>query len=246
MKRIAVIDTETTGTDVDVDGVIEIGVTIIELDGAIARLTGESWESFVAIDWPVPPESSAIHHIVDEDLIGALPFGGVVDELAKWLGDVDLFVAHYAAFDRAMLETYPAWTAAFGGVPWACTMRLARKVWPDAPTHSNQGLRYWLNHDIPRGGDVHRARFDTLVTAHTLLKLWPSIVLAVDCEDMEAIAAYSAAPCELKKITFGKHRGELFEDLPIEYLRWGVRADFDDPDVTYTFATELARRHGRA
>ena len=70
--RAAVIDTETTGTDLQRDKVIELAVVVFEYD----RDTGEigpvvaRYSAFEDPGFPIPPESTAIHHITDDMVRG--------------------------------------------------------------------------------------------------------------------------------------------------------------------------------
>ena len=48
----------------------------------------------------------------------------------------------------------------------------------------------------------------------------------------------------LRKVGFGKHFGSLWADVPLDYLEWCARQDFD-PDVKFTVKSELARRASR-
>ena len=122
--RAAVIDTETTGTDPSRDRIIELAVVVFEYDrdsGAVGPVV-ERYSAFEDPGFPIPPESTAIHHITD-DMVRGQRF----DELAlqRCLREVQLVVAHNAAFDRRFLELrFPLFeTLAFGcsqyDIPWS-------------------------------------------------------------------------------------------------------------------------------
>ena len=121
--RAAVIDTETTGTDPARDRIIELAVVVFEYDRDSGQV-GPAMERYSAFEdpgFPIPPESTAIHHITD-DMVRGRHF----DELAlqQCLRDVSLVIAHNAAFDRRFLEQrFPLFeTLAFGcsqyDIPW--------------------------------------------------------------------------------------------------------------------------------
>jgi exodeoxyribonuclease X len=61
---VRVIDIETTGTDPEADAIIEIASVDLLKDGTITNQRS----TLVRPPIPVPPESSAIHHLIDEDL----------------------------------------------------------------------------------------------------------------------------------------------------------------------------------
>lgn len=101
--RAAIVDTETTGTEPDRDKIIELALIVFEYD----RDTGEvgpvvdRYTGFEDPGMPIPPESTAIHHITDEMVAGQkLDEGALIDALRG----VGLVIAHNAFFDRRFLE----------------------------------------------------------------------------------------------------------------------------------------------
>jgi exodeoxyribonuclease X len=143
-----------------------------------------------------------------------------------------VIAAHNAKFDHSFLPLLSG--------EWIDTYRCALHVWPDAPNHKNQTLRYWLRLDVPRDG-AHRADADVVVTAHILQRLMRE-------RSVEELLRLSDEPVRLRKIGFGKFRGVAFEEIPSGYLGWVertmlVEADCD-PDLAFTVKAELARRVG--
>ena len=112
----------------------------------------------------IPPVTMAVHHIIDADVAGAPPFRDAAPAILR--GDFVALAAHRASFEQRWCT--PELT---GGLPWICTWKCALRLWPDAPSFSNQVLRYWrmpagLDRDL--GLPVHRAGPDAYVTAHHL------------------------------------------------------------------------------
>ena len=68
---VRVIDIETTGMDPSKDAIIEIASIDLVNGGGVANARSTN----VAPGRPVPPLASAVHHITDEDLRDAPPFG---------------------------------------------------------------------------------------------------------------------------------------------------------------------------
>lgn len=66
---VRVIDIETTGTDPVADAVIEVASVDVLADGTITNRQS----TLVRPGIPIPPEASAAHHLIDEDLAGAPP-----------------------------------------------------------------------------------------------------------------------------------------------------------------------------
>lgn len=205
-----VVDTETTGipTEDEKHAVCEIGWCDLTLvDGAWA--VGAPHSMLINPGRPIPPEARAIHHITDAEIAEAPSMGTGCRALMEGMDPATMcFVAQNADFDRQF----------FGGgsVPWICTWKSALRVWPEAPSHSNQVLRYHLGVDLDPelAMPPHRAGPDAYVSAWLLRELLDA---GADPEDM---IRWSSGPALLPKITFGKHKGMKWSDAPADYLRW--------------------------
>lgn len=224
MTLVAVVDTETTGTDLTVDRVVELARVLVDVErGKLLR--HDSW-LFSPGDRGLPPEARAVHHLSPEELEDKPEF----NSLEQWdrLGQATYLAAHNAAFDRGFVQKdIPS------EIMWLCTLKLARVAYPDAPGYGNQVLRYHLDLDrsmeLPRGLHPHRALYDAVVTSHLLLKLSQHFD-----HDFAQMIRISSEPSLLRTIGFGKHRGVLWKDAPRDYLRWIARTDDWDPDVKHT------------
>jgi exodeoxyribonuclease X len=203
---VRVIDIETTGIDPAVDAIIEIASVDLLKDGTIANQRS----TLVRPPIPVPPESSAVHHLIDEDL----GFAPQLDEVLEQFRGADAYVAHNADFERSFLDRH------WGNALWACTYKCALRVWPDLLSHSNQALRYRMGFVSPFGIErhtlsPHRALSDAIVTAAVFSEVikhasWPELV------------RWTAEPALHTRLPLGKHRGERFDAVPEDYLRWIV------------------------
>ena len=99
----AVFDVETTGTDLDHDKIIELGICLFEYDrqsGRIYRVLG-SHEWFEDPGLSIPSEITKITGITDEMVAGHRIDDSAVNDL---LSQVVLVIAHNADFDRRFLE----------------------------------------------------------------------------------------------------------------------------------------------
>lgn len=213
------IDLETTGFEPDEDEIVEIASVDLDNSGNVFN----PMEHLVNPGFPIPAESSAVHHIIDEDVKNALKLDAV---LPHYKSDTFTFVAHNAKFERAFLS-------ALGDVPWLCTYKAAARIWPEAPSHSNQVLRYWLKLEVDRDvGMPHRALPDCLVTAQLLLRL-------LDKASLEDMLRWTNMPVLKRKCGFGKHVGQLWSEVPKDYLQWIVRNGTFDEDTLYTAKVHL-------
>lgn len=116
--KAVLLDTETTGTDLATDLIIELGMVAFEfcgLSGEIHRVLG----TFSALEdpgFPIPPEATRVNGITDEMVAGKRIEG---HEVAAFLEDTALVIAHNARFDRPFVEKRFAF---FEPLHWACSM----------------------------------------------------------------------------------------------------------------------------
>lgn len=228
--RYLVLDTETTGLDpAQGDRVVELAAHTVDLaTGTVTPV----FDQRINPGRPIPPEASAIHHLVDADVADAPPLAVVWAAFAPLLAHHDAIVAHHAAFDRAFLPPTDR--------PWICTLRLARHLWPDAPRHSNQVLRYWLGLTVD-APHPHRALDDTRVTAALFQAIVPVLTQAAALQTPADVAAWADRPILVPRVPFGQYRGARWDTVPPDYLRWAA-AHWEDPDLRATVQQALTDR----
>jgi exodeoxyribonuclease X len=240
---LRVIDLETTGQGFSDGGVVEIGWQDLSVNADPKRpnawaLHGPPGSLLVNPGNPISPETSAIHHIIDDDVVAAPDWRIAAEKILRGGngGRIIALAAHRASFEQRWC--LPALT---GGVPWVCTYKCALRLWPDAPTHSNQGLRYWRR---PAGLQraislpAHRAGPDAYVTAHHLRDM-----LALTT--VEQLLAWSAEPALLPRVPFGAQRGKPWQELSETALERILAGDSgNNPDLLFSARTERQRRAG--
>ena len=234
---LRVIDLETTGQGFADGGVVEVGWQDLARDaGGAWALRGGPGAKLVRPEHPISAQTSAIHHIVDEDVAGAAAWHEVAPEVLQPEPTPLALVAHRASFEQRWCRPQMS-----GGARWICTYKCALRLWPDSPTHSNQGLRYarrpeGLDREV--GLPAHRAGPDAYVTAFHVRDM-----LAV--AGVEQLLAWSDEPALLVKVPFGPWRGrrwaELSEDALEQILAGGAGSNVD---MAFTARTERARRDG--
>ena len=104
------LDTETTGLDTDRDRIVQIGAVALK---GCAVLAGESFDRTVDPDMPIPPSSTAVHGISDEDVRTAETASEALPALADWIG-ARIAIGYAIGFDLAMLRAEHARC----GIPW--------------------------------------------------------------------------------------------------------------------------------
>lgn len=92
------LDLETTGINIVTDRIVEIALLKINLDGS-----EESREMRINPEMPIPPYSSKIHGIYDEDVKDAPTFKEVARTLAQFIEGCDLAGFNSNRFDIPLL-----------------------------------------------------------------------------------------------------------------------------------------------
>lgn len=235
---IRVVDFETTALELPQAAVVEVATVDLvgtpQEGGAWTWKRERMWSSLVNPGVPIPPEASAVHHITDADVAAAPAWVGVVDKLmvpTEYALGPDFFAAANAKFEQQF--------ASVGDIPWICSYRVGVTLWPEAPNHKNQTLRYFLKMrlDPALANPPHRAGPDAYVTAAILRAALTRFIVTPD-----ELAEISAKPVVLPRLHFGKHAGVPIAEVPGDYLAWVLKQTDMDEDAKHTAAVVLAER----
>ncbi len=176
-RPVAIIDFETTGlSPLQGDRATEIAIVLMEGDRVVDR-----FQSLMNAGVYINSFIESYTGITNEMISAAPPAHEVMAQAARFVGDAPL-VAHNASFDRrfwsaelgrlGLDDGAPGATA--GGNPFACTLLLSRRLYPEAGSFRLGSLAAF--HGIGFSSQAHRAMADADVTA----QLWARI-----CRDME-------------------------------------------------------------
>ncbi|WP_160168921.1 exonuclease domain-containing protein [Bradyrhizobium sp. Ai1a-2] len=226
---IRICDLETTSLEPTAE-VVELAYHDIR-DGHLYT-TGR--RSFVKPAAPIPPSSSAIHHIVDEDVAEAPAWNSVWRLLVERDDDAEelIFAAHSAHFERTFLD--PLIQAR-----WICTWKCSFRQWPDMESHSLQALRYALKltpADAALAMPPHRAQPDAYVCGLLVLEL-------LKHQTLETLIAWSAEPPVFTKFDFGQFKGKPLSAADAGYLDWLGNKDHNlGEDWRWNARREIERR----
>jgi DNA polymerase-3 subunit epsilon len=161
MSRIAVIDFETTGISPGQgDRATEVAIVISEGGRIVDR-----YQSLMNAGVYIPSFITQLTGITNAMVQAAPPAARVMDDAARFVGDVPM-VAHNAAFDRRYWQAELALCGLPAPQPFACTVLLSRRLYPEAPSHKLGSLveRFQL----PRTGAAHRALADAEMATELL------------------------------------------------------------------------------
>lgn len=223
IDHLIVLDVETTGLAEPI-GVCELGMielcpdTLSEVD---------RYRSLIDPQAPISAGASGIHRITN-DMVAFEPtldeyFHHVMGD--RYEGRDVVVVCHNAPFD------FPKIKHKMGANPVAlCTLRLARKVWPDAENHKLATLKFMFNLGR-RDSNSHSALDDVEDTADLLRLITVETGMTIP-----ELLEFQRTPTIIKTMPFSKHKGMPLKDVPLSFWGWLQRQDGEgiDSDLAYS------------
>lgn len=222
------VDCESTGLDTKNDRLIEIAAVRFTFPEILATK-----ETLIDPKIEIPAASFAIHNISQEMVTGKPLEQDVLAEYLEFIGTSPI-VGHGIGFDITMLieaanrHNIPH---TLNKNPVIDTLRLAR-LYGQSSINSLEHLRKHFN--IEAHG-AHRAMNDVLVN----IKVFKH--LAHNFKTTKEILTRLEKPIQLRAMPLGKHKGRKFQDIPIEYLYWASKQDFDQ-DLSFSIRSEIKKR----
>jgi len=131
---VAFVDLETTGTSATGDRVTEVAIVRV-VEGELV----EEWSTLVDPERSIPPDIQVLTGITNEMVRGAPTFAEIRHEVLDRL-EGHLFVAHNARFDYGFLKNEFARLEVPFTAEVLCTVRLSRRLYPDAVGHGLDAL----------------------------------------------------------------------------------------------------------
>jgi len=221
-------DCESTGLDPEKDRLIEIAAVTFTFDGIL-----DSKEDLIDPGILIPQHTIEIHHITDEMVRGKPSAKDVVADYLNFIGD-HIVVGHGIPFDLTLLDSESKRSYVGSNLSkqkYIDTLRMAR-LYGESPTNSLETLRKHFN--IEAHG-AHRAMNDVIVNIEVFKHLSRKF------KTTEELMKRLEKPIALKLMPLGKHKGRLFRDIPVEYLRWAANQNFDQ-DLLFSLRSELKKR----
>lgn len=224
----ACLDCESTGLQPDKDRIIEIAAACFTFDEML-----EQRETLIDPECEIPEISQNIHKISYDMLQGKPKIFEVLPEMLKMIRG-RILVGHGIGFDIALIAAEAKRHSIVTQIekqPYFDTLRMAR-LYGESPVNSLQRLRQHFNIE-PEG--AHRAMSDVIVNIEVFKQL------AKPYQTTEELFQILQKPIRLKAMPLGKHKGRRFEEIPLEYLLWAERKDFDQ-DLLFSIRMELRNR----
>jgi DNA polymerase-3 subunit epsilon len=222
------LDCESTGLEPEKDRIIEIAAARFTFDRVL-----QEFETLVNPECPIPQTSQEIHKISQEMIEAKPKIAQILPDLLAMI-DGYILVGHGITFDIALIAAEARRhniPTQIDRQPYLDTLRMAR-LYGESPINSLQHLRQHFNIE-PEG--AHRAMSDVIVNIEVFKHLAKPYQLV---EDLMRILQ---KPIRLRTMPLGKHKGRKFEEIPIEYLLWAEKKDFDQ-DLLFSIRSEIKNR----
>ena len=163
-SAIAVIDFETTGMSPTQGArATEVAIVLLEQGQVVDR-----FQSLMQTGAWVSPFITELTGITNAMLRTAPPAADVMRDAARFVGKAPM-VAHNASFDSKFWQTELELAGEAAPQPFACTVLLSRRIYPQAPSHKLGTLVDY--HGLPRMGQAHRALADAEMAAALLARM---------------------------------------------------------------------------
>jgi DNA polymerase-3 subunit epsilon len=247
LKRpIAFLDLETTGINVSSDRIVEISVLKISPNGR------EEWMSTrVNPEMPIPPKSTAIHGISDEDVASSPAFREIAKNLVSFLEGCDLAGYNAIKFD------IPVLAEEFLRINIDFNFRKRRYVDVQVIFHKKEQRTLTAAYLFYCKKELEGAHGSKADTAATYEVLKSQLDRYADLEnDVDKLADFSTFGNNadfagriildengIETFNFGKHKGKSVEAVFAEepsYYSWMMNSDF--PLYTKKVLTEIKLR----
>ena len=231
-KPIIFFDLETTGVNISHDRIIELSYIKVYPNG-----TEEEKSMRINPEMSIPAESTAIHHITDEDVADKPTFKQIAKELAKVFEGCDIAGYNSNRFDIPLLmEEF---------LRAGINIELSRQKFVDVQTifHKMEqrtlsaAYKFYCNGDLE---NAHSANADTRATYEVLkaqLDRYPTLE-----NDVDFLAKYSSQSRnvdlagrivlndqDVEVFNFGKYKGQPVETVLKKdpgYFGWILQGDF--------------------
>lgn len=241
-----ILDCETTGlnndqTSEDVSKIVEIAAGRFKI--------GEEFkiaQSLINPQMHIPSRSSAVHHIIDEDVEEAPTYEEYARRLYPKIPKDAVMVAHNKDFDAGFLVPVDGVDDIVNERRWICSYRLARILFEDLESYANQALRYELNIDVPRSLESHRAAGDIEVTKGVFEKEIEKYLELGLPDDIDSFIEYASQRYRVSKFPNGKYREQSIEEVAktdLGYLEWYAANMKTEEDIIFSVKEAIKKEH---
>lgn len=210
-----VIDTETTGTDLDKISICQLAAVMMDIDSG-RSITLMS--NYCNPGRPIEPGATEVHGIKDEDVVWAVPAEWalshlklVLDSLENAGNDIILCGQNHERFDIPLMDRILP-SAGFNTYYSVDTYTIALREHPSMP-HKLGDFYEWYIEKEPI--NAHDAAADCHMVAEILMKYLKDHQVSI----LDLAMALEEAKV-LDTMVFGKYKGVPVKDVPRSYWDW--------------------------
>lgn len=242
-RPLVFFDLETTSKEIQTALIVEISLLKLFPDNHEVIHT-----MLINPGIPIPPDTTAIHHITDEDVVNQPTFADRAPLLLESLNGSDLCGYNLLKFDLPILRM----EFSRNNIPFDITgislidpMRIFMK---NEQRDLTSALQFYCNENLE---DAHSAEADIIATKKVLLAQidhyndLPETVNGLSTYSSEGLSRFADITGKLIYneqdeicFNFGAHRNQRVIDNP-DYVRWMLGRDF--PDDTKEIIRNLLR-----
>lgn len=231
-RPLVFFDLETTGTNISTDRIVEISLVKLMPDGTVHERTRR-----VNPGMPIPPESTAVHHITDADVANEPTFDQIARGVADAFRGCDIAGFNSNRFDLPMLDKEFSRAGVEFDFSKARLIDVQTIYHKKEPRTLGAAYKYYCNADL---SDAHSALGDTKATMEVLLAQLekyddlPDEVGALSefasnnrNVDIAGRIIYDDQGREV--FNFGQHKGKLVSEVLQKnpgYIQWMLNGDF--------------------
>jgi len=200
-ETVVVIDFETTGLS-PAQGARATEVAAVRLSDSKVV---DRYHSLMNAGVAIPAMIEELTGISNAMIAQAPAAGRVMEELAGFIGETTL-VAHNASFDRKFLQAELQRIGRPQRAEMLCSLRVARRVYPDAPNHKLETL---IRHArLAKTGRYHRALADAEMTAALWLRMQDELARSFGLVSvpLALLRKIQSAPCHALRACIEAHR----------------------------------------
>ena len=217
--RALILDTETNSLN---GYPIEIAYVPCSFEQGVLEINQNlAFDEYFSCPEPIELGAMATCHILESDIADKPSY-----EVFRLPENTEYLIGHNIDYDIQAIKLCDSSI----NVKGICTLALARMVWDELETHNLTAMYYnVMSADLEKARkhlrNAHNARWDIYFTGVVL----QAIVEKLAIKDMNSLYQMSEIARIPKRITFGKHKGELIDELPDSYIDWLLKQPELDP-----------------
>lgn len=228
-RPLAALDLESTGTNPDVDRIVELTIARVEP----VTLSSQTLHTGVHPSVPIPAEATAIHGIGDADVATAPTFQTIAPLVERMLGGADLVGFQHRRFDIRLIAAECRRVDRENPCEGACLVDVGFIFMKREPRTLAAALQFFCGE---RHADAHGTTADVMATLRVLLaqfERYPDLP-----RDVEALDALGRDPSCIDRegkivwrggeacLGFGKYSGVPLRLADPGFLSWMLSKEF--------------------